>query len=211
MFSILNMCSASGDLTARAVIRDQALELFAAEGPDAITVRRIASAAGVSPGLVIHHFGSKELLRAAVDEHVASVFDGLFAQAAAGELDMTDGASLSEAFLRALPPGSPVPRYLRRLLLSGDSTGTEVVRRWFRASQAIVEALVAGGVLAPGRDPVVRTAFLMVNDLVLLLLRDQLTDVLNVDPLGPDGMRRWADEVLSIYRDGLFVRETENP
>jgi AcrR family transcriptional regulator len=205
------MRSATGDLTTRAVIRDTALELFAASGPDSITVRRIATAAGVSAGLVIHHFGSKEGLRAAVDEHVATVFDGLFAQAAGGELDMTDGASLAESFLRALPPGSPIPAYLRRLLLSGDATGTEVFRRWFQAGQAIVDVLISRGVLAPGRDPAMRAAFLMVNDLVPLLLRDQLTEVLQIDPLSPEGTRRWADEVLSVYRDGLFSSGTGTP
>ncbi|GAA3085592.1 TetR/AcrR family transcriptional regulator [Streptosporangium carneum] len=203
------MCSAHDDLTARAVIRDRALELFALHGPDSVTVRQISTAAGVSPGLVIHHFGSKERLRAAVDAHVAAVFDGLFARAAAGDLDPADGASFAEVFLRELPPASPVPRYLRRLLLSGDPAGTEVFRRWFGASRATADALVARGVLAPGRDPLVRAAFLMVNDLVLLLLRDQLADVLGVDPLGQEGAARWADEVLAVYRDGLFARGTE--
>ncbi|MEV8632623.1 helix-turn-helix domain-containing protein [Streptosporangium sp. NPDC051023] len=203
------MCSAHDDLTAKAVIRDRALELFAALGPDSVTVRQISTAAGVSPGLVIHHFGSKERLRAAVDAYVASIFDGLFSRVADGELDPVDGASFAEVFLRELPPDSPVSRYLRRLLLSGDPAGTEVFRRWFAASQATADALIARGVLVPGDDPPVRTAFLMVNDLMLLLLRDQLTDVLGVDPLGPEGAARWADEVLAIYRNGLFAREAE--
>ncbi|MBG0832776.1 TetR/AcrR family transcriptional regulator [Planomonospora sp. ID67723] len=203
------MRSVHDDLTARAVIRDRALELFAAQGPDAVTVRRIAAAAGVSPGLVIHHFGSKEGLRAAVDEHVAGVFDGLFARASAGELDVADGASLAEAFLGQFPPGSPVPGYLRRLLLSGDAAGTEIFRHWFAASRAMTETLVARGLLAPGRDPEVRTAFLMVNDLVPLLLRDQLADVVGVDPLGPEGAVRWAEGVLDIYHGGLFGTEGE--
>ncbi|GGK89089.1 hypothetical protein Ppa06_54320 [Planomonospora parontospora subsp. parontospora] len=198
------MRSARDDRTARAVIRDRALELFAAQGPASVTVRQIASAAEVSPGLVIHHFGSKDGLRAAVDDHVASVFDGLFAGAARGELDLSDGASMAEVLLAELPPDSPVPAYLRRLLLSGDPAGTAVFRRWFAASRAMTGKLVERGVLAPGRDPEVRTAFLMVNDLVLLLLRDQLADVLGVDPLAPEGASRWAEEVLSVYRDGLF-------
>jgi tetracycline repressor-like protein len=37
-----------------------ASRLFAAHSPDAVTVRPIATAAGVSPALVVHHFGSKE-------------------------------------------------------------------------------------------------------------------------------------------------------
>ncbi|GAA3118232.1 hypothetical protein GCM10010466_06480 [Planomonospora alba] len=198
------MRSVDDDRTARAVIRDRALELFAARGPDAVTVRRIASAAGVSPGLVIHHFGSKEGLRAAVDEHVAAVFDGLLSRAADGDLDTADGASFAEALLRELPPGSPVPGYLRRLLLSGDPAGTRVFRRWMEAGRATLEVLAARGVLDPGRDPEVRTAFVVAGDLMLLLLREQLADSLGVDPLSPEGAARWAEEVMSIYRDGLF-------
>ncbi|MFB9881372.1 helix-turn-helix domain-containing protein [Planobispora siamensis] len=203
------MRSAHDDRTARAVIRDRALELFAAQGPDSVTVRQIASAAGVSPGLVIHHFGSKEGLRSAVDEHVAAVFDGLFARAEAGGLDMSDGGSFAETLLENLPPGSSIPGYLRRLLLAGDAAGTTIFRRWFAAGAAATEALVARGLMAPGRDPAVRTAFVMVGDLMLLLLRDQLADVLGVDPLGAEGAARWAEEVLDIYRNGLFGTEGE--
>src|SRR4029077_8442435 len=51
------------DLTARARIRDAALRLFAERGIEGATIRDIARAAGVSGGLVRHHFGSKEALR----------------------------------------------------------------------------------------------------------------------------------------------------
>ena len=45
-----------GDLTARARIRDAALRLFAERGVEGVTIREIAEAAGVSGGLVRHHF-----------------------------------------------------------------------------------------------------------------------------------------------------------
>jgi len=57
------------DLTARARIRDAALALFAERGMDGATIRDIAKAAGVSGGLVRHHFGSKDGLRAACDSY----------------------------------------------------------------------------------------------------------------------------------------------
>ena len=57
------------DLTARARIRDAAIHCFAEEGFDA-PFRRIAARAGVSPGLITHHFGSKAVLRAACDTEV---------------------------------------------------------------------------------------------------------------------------------------------
>ena len=85
------MCSASDDRTARAIIRDEALRLFAARGPDAVTVRQIAAAAGVSPALVVHHFGSKEGLREVVDRHVLGLFEAMLGEMTAdGAPDLYD-------------------------------------------------------------------------------------------------------------------------
>lgn len=58
------------DLTARAKIRDAAIELFAEAGYRGTSIRDVARAAGVSGGLVQHHFGSKEGLRSGCDEYV---------------------------------------------------------------------------------------------------------------------------------------------
>src|SRR5689334_166863 len=114
----------SSDLTAKARIRDQALLLFAERGPDTVTVRDVASAAEVSPGLVMHHFGSKAGLREAVDEHVAQTFDAILGNLTDAELHQAlgggDATSLAEAFVGGIPAGSPLPVYLRRLLLSND-------------------------------------------------------------------------------------------
>ena len=50
-----------------------ALEGFARNGVKATSIRDVAAAAGVSPGLVQHYFPSKAALRSAVDEHVTGV------------------------------------------------------------------------------------------------------------------------------------------
>jgi AcrR family transcriptional regulator len=48
-------------------ILDALIELLATRGPDALSIRNVASAAGVSVGAVQHHFGTKEkLLQAAM-------------------------------------------------------------------------------------------------------------------------------------------------
>ncbi|WP_319944912.1 TetR/AcrR family transcriptional regulator [Nocardia macrotermitis] len=57
------------DLTTRARIREAAMTIFGEQG-FGVGVRAIAAAAGVSPGLVNHHFGSKDGLRQACDDHV---------------------------------------------------------------------------------------------------------------------------------------------
>ncbi|WP_329603806.1 helix-turn-helix domain-containing protein, partial [Nocardia seriolae] len=57
MFNLLNMRS-TDDLTTRARIRDAAITVFGEQG-FGVGVRAIAAAAGVSPGLVNHHFGDR--------------------------------------------------------------------------------------------------------------------------------------------------------
>ncbi|GHF00214.1 hypothetical protein GCM10018785_74350 [Streptomyces longispororuber] len=198
------------DRTTRAVIRDEALRLFAAHGHDGVTIRQIATAAGVSPGLVVHHFRSKDNLRQEVDQHVLAVFEGLL-----GELT-TDGgtaglpgpgptaaSSISETFLRHLPVGSPLPAYLRMLLLSDTDAGRGLFRRLYVMSCQLLDGLADAGAASRGRDPGVRAALLLVNDLSVFLLRDQLTAVLGVDPLSAAGLARLGPELLSIYAGGL--------
>lgn len=200
------------DLTARAVIRNRALELFAARGFDGVSVREIAAAAAVSPALVLHHYGSKDGLRREVDAHVARVFDEALAAIAEHPAPLLGGgpvaaATFTELMLAGLPPGSPVPDYLRRLLLSGDQVGRELFAGWHEATVRLNTKLAQAGVLQETDDVAVRAAFLLVNDLAVVLLRDHLTDVLGEDPLSRSGMRRWAADVLAAYTHGVFTTE----
>ncbi|MFE3637692.1 TetR/AcrR family transcriptional regulator [Streptomyces sp. NPDC059168] len=210
------MRSAPDDRTTRAVIRDEALRLFAEHGPEVVTMRQIAAAADVSPGLVVHHFGSKDGLRQEVDQHVLDVFEAMFdeltGEGGAELLDPGAGASsLSEALARHLPGDSPLPGYLRRLLLSDTDAGRLLFRRLYDLSRAALDGLATAGLAAPGRDPAVRAALLLANDLALFLLRDRLTEVLGLDPLSVDGMTRWAPEMLSIYAGGLNTQPPQPP
>jgi AcrR family transcriptional regulator len=197
-----------GDRTARATIRDAALALFAERGPDAVTVREIATEAGVSPALVLHHYGSKDGLRGAVDEHAAAAFDAILARLGEGEMEeaLTGGstASLAEAFVAGFPPDSPLPAYLRRLLLSGDPAADALFARWHAMTIALLGQLEAAGVARAGGDRSLRAAFLLANDLAVLLLAPQLRRTLGSDVLTPEGLRAWAAEATDIYAHGAF-------
>lgn len=61
------------DLTAKARIRNAAVALFARKGVRSATLREIAEAAGVTHGLVVHHFRNKDGLRRAVQEYVTTM------------------------------------------------------------------------------------------------------------------------------------------
>jgi AcrR family transcriptional regulator len=198
-----------GDLTARATIRNAALRLFAERGPDSVTVREIAAQAGVSPALILHHFVSKDGLRAEVDAFAAKAFDAILEAIPTDELVelLTGGASkgsLAEAFARGFPPGSPLPAYLRRLLLTNDPAGAALFGRWYAATRRLLEAMVEMGVARPSEDPDIRAAFFLVNHLALILLRNHKATAIGADPLTPDGMDRWVREASIVYAEGAF-------
>ena len=203
----MNMQSLPDDRTARARIRDEALRLFGDHGPDGVTIRDVAAAAGVSPALIIRHYGAKDGLRAAVDEYVARVFEALLVRVAesAGAEAFGQAAvpALAELVAANLPPDSAVPAYLGRMLVSGGPAGSALFRRLYEVSREALSGMVAAGSASAGTDPAVRAAFLLVNDLAVLILRDRIREVLGVDPLSAAGLRRWGGEVLAVYRDGI--------
>ncbi|MEO7422319.1 MAG: TetR family transcriptional regulator [Ornithinibacter sp.] len=213
MRSALGGDNQPGDLTARAAIRNTALRLFAERGPDAVSVREIASAAEVSPALVLHHYGSKDGLRAAVDEFATDAFErvleglgeGGLAEALADEGPAGRGAaSIAEAFAVGFPPDSPFPAYLRRLLLAGDPAGDALFASWHQATLELMTVLEAQGLARPSVDPVARAAFLLVNDMAMLLLTRQVAAAIGVDPLSPAGMQRWGAQAADVYTHGAF-------
>jgi AcrR family transcriptional regulator len=202
----MNVHSFPDDRTARARIRDEALRLFGERGPDAVPLREIAAAAGVSAALVVRHYGGKDALRAAVDTYVTQVLEGLLAQvtrSAGGGLDPSALPGLLDDIAANLPAGSAIPAYLGRLLTSRGAAGSAVFHRLYEASKDTLAAMASTGTATAGDDPEVRAAVLLVNDLGVLILRHRIAEVLGIDPISTPGMERWATEVLTIYRDGL--------
>lgn len=184
-------------------MRDAALELFAAHGEDRVTMRQVADLADVSPALVVHHFGSKAGLREAVVEHVRAWMDELFDLSTdtglAEDMQAGEWSSIGEVLQQALPEGSPVIPYLRRLLMTGDPVATQLLRDWHRRTVEIFRAWDAAGKLIAGPDPETRAALAMSSDLGTLFLADHWHQVLGFDPLHGAGLARWADEAMRFY------------
>lgn len=108
------------DLTARARIRDAAMAVYALHGAKGATVQVIAAEAGVSTGLIRHHFGSKEGLLVACDAHAIGT---LLDQAHRA----LDEESTQPGFATAMYHSTQSEiRYLARALVDGSRSAAEL-------------------------------------------------------------------------------------
>ncbi len=191
------------DRTARARIRDAAIARFAADGVAATSVRSIAENAGVSPALVIHHFGTKEALRAACDRHVAAVIrERKLAAAEAGpQLDPL-------AALREHPDEPPLLRYLARTLVDGTAEVAALVDELVADAVEYMAVGVESGMLKPSDHPRERAAVLTVWSLGALVLHEHLDRLLGTDLTGPaSGTFRYALPATELLTYGLLPEE----
>lgn len=109
------------DLTAKARIRNTALTLFAARGD--VPLRTVAAEAGVTLGLVQHHFKTKAGLRDAVDQLVADHFSNALAHVPA----KASTAGRDEAVRVMLQANPAVVSYVRRALLQPDAPDSHLL------------------------------------------------------------------------------------
>lgn len=118
---MVNPRATDEDLTAKARIRNAALDLYSKHGQDRISLRAIASEAGVTLGLVQHHYKTKAGLRDAVDQLVVDYFAAALAEVPEDDHPADLAAARDEAVRRMLKANPPVVDYVRRALL--DPTG----------------------------------------------------------------------------------------
>ncbi len=85
----------------------------------ATSIRTIAKAAGVSPGVVQHHFGTKSGLRAEVDRRVRLRIENAFTYLP-GLVDPTTEEWMANRFAWLAEDYETTLRYLARALAEGD-------------------------------------------------------------------------------------------
>lgn len=189
-------------LTARARIRDSALLLFGRDGYDGTSVRAVASEAGVSPGLIIHHFGSKDGLRRECDEHVVRII------AEKAELETKPTASVIQELIAEVPAFGPTIDYLARMLVDGSPGAERLFKQLFEETRAIYREGVRTGSMNPSSDEDILAMLLLTSGLAPLLLRHQLTRLFGADYLSPGFLHRMMLPTLEFYTDGLYADDT---
>ena len=179
------------DLTARARIRDVALRHFAERGVDGTTIRAIAADAGVSAGLVQHHFGSKEELRAACDAYVMNTIRRE-ANQALHDQRLEDPTFIADAYATA----TPIMRYLARALVDGSPAAGALFDEMVTLTEQYL--LSTGHFSRESAEVRAQAAVFTAMKLGATVFLDQLSRTLNITDMALDGYPRISRAMLAI-------------
>lgn len=165
-------------------------------------MRVIAVDAGVSPGLVIHYFGSKAGLRAVCD---AQVLDTVREAKTATLVTATPGFLLAQ--MASVQEYGTVAGYLVRALQEGGELAAAFLDRMIEDAQDYLAQATEAGRVRESRDPAARAQFLAYSGVgaFLVYLRRHA-------PLGSDlgeALRAYSQEItlpaLELYSEGLLT------
>lgn len=192
------------DRATPARIRDAAIELVATDGVDALTARAVAEAAGVSAGLVIHHFGSMDGLRAACDEHIAAAIREQKSSALRSGPGLDVMAMLRDARTARLVT------YVAAVLAEDSPAVSRLVDDLVADAEQYLDEGVRSGMLRHSSDPRGRAVVLTVWGLSTLVMHRHLRRLLGVDLTDPDldpttALVPYLRPVFELFSDGLYT------
>ena len=184
-------------------IRNAALKSFATDGTSTTSLRTVAAAAGVSVGLVQHHFGTKAGLVKAVDDHVLMLVIAAIAPPLA-EPPADSIAEMGSRVTRIVAEQPDIVDYLGRALIEGSPLGTTIfdtlaglgVARWNKRNER--------GETRPEVDLTWAALNALVLPLGTLILRGHIERQLPESFTTPAQLQRWQESVNTLLREGLF-------
>ena len=187
-----------------------ALHLLASRGTKGATVRAICAAAGVTPGLVVYHFGTKENLVAEVDEVVTE----RFTRAMSVPDDLDDGVVAMRAIasgLSELIGKDPDLRgYVRRSILEGTPTGVKVFTHLVELTADVLRRFGDSGNVPAGERSWWAVQVVMVN-LAGVLLEPVLAQVDKTDPFSANRVIERTNSNLEFVARALGVAPVSPP
>jgi len=188
------------DRTAKARLRDAAIELVA-EGAT-LTARTVAERAGVTAGLIRHHFGSMADLERACDEHIARLVR------VAKEDAVEEGASVD--VLQAIRESGETHmlRYLARRVAVSSAVIDDLVDQMADDAAGYMQSSVDAGLMNHLSDVPRAAKMLTVYALGSLVLHDHVrrlidVDVTTVDLTSEPGIADYIGVQYDIF-SGLF-------
>jgi AcrR family transcriptional regulator len=184
-------------------IRTAAITRFGRDG-FGVGLRTIAADAGVTAGLVVHHFGSKDGLRRACDDVVLAFLR------VEKEKAVTDGdAHTLIGRIADIERFAPIVRYLLRSFQAGGELATAMVEHMIADAHGYLAAGEAAGVIRPSRDHEARTRLLAYQNIGGMLVWFTLHPDDGDDARFAASLRDYVEEItlpaLELFTQGLYV------
>lgn len=191
------------DLSTKARIRDAAIRLYARDGFSRTSLRAIATEAGVSPGLLIHHFGSAAGLREACDTHIL----GLSLERATTEVHPEGIRNLIQEF--SSDPGRFTQEmdYLRHALLEGSETSAVLFQHLVDLSEEVILAGVEAGTVHRFSNPRGVAVLLTLTSLSTLAFGPFAAQALGMEDNWQNVLQRIGEPGLELYTHGFYTSD----
>lgn len=201
------MVVATSDLTGLARIRNAALEEFARDGVAGTSLRDVAKAAGVSPGLVQHHFATKAALVEAVGAHVVGLATEAFGDLpAAGTTPVESQKQLGDRVTAFVTEQPMALLYVARAVAEGDKTATVVFDAFVEIAKGLWQTLADHGLLREDAD--ITWAALHGVTLILgtVLYQAEISRHLPEQFTTAEELERWNAAGNALFSEGLYRR-----
>lgn len=200
--------SSAEPVTGTERILQAAIDLFGRDGIRATSLKAIAEQAGVSPALVVHHFKSKDGLRAACEERTVHEIRRLkteaMGSAGPGLIPIPAAGGIAES--------KPLLRFLARLLVEGSPHLDQLLDDLVDDALDYTQEAIDAGLVRPSQNPRNRMVVLTLWSLGTLVLHRQMKRMLDVDLLGEDGdFTPYMDAALEIFTTGIFTPDARPP
>ena len=182
-------------------IRDAALRCFASRGASATSLRTVAAEAGVSLGLVQHHFGTKAGLIRAVDDYVLAVVNETLARPIP-EPPADSIADFGGRVTRLIAEHPEAVGYVGRALTDGSTLGGQLFDELVVIGEQRWKAREQHGLTRPDLDPIWGVLNPLVMALGTWVLRAHIERHLPEPLTTPAQLQRWRAAVDALVRDG---------
>ena len=160
----------------------------------------VAETAGVSPGLVIHHFGSKDGLRTECEEYVGDRIHEAIEQATANLQPYDLVGEMSRKVELA-----PLVPYLLRALAEGGDLGRRMFGRVVDDTERYLRAAVVQGAIRPSEDERARAEMLTSFSLGTQFLAQYLVTADTAEGRVEELQRRFTVPALEVFTQGLYT------
>jgi AcrR family transcriptional regulator len=181
-----------------------ATSAFARDGIAATSLRAIAKEAGVSPALVVHHFGSREKL---IEDCIIKAL-GLWVSEKQEFVDVSLSTALAK-WQGAIAEHGAKLQFFRQVLIAGGEPANILFSRMVKESEMMIQAQIDKGQMRKAENIPDLALLMTLHGLAPLIMQDQVNNHLGGNFLEPELGSRLAGANLEIYRRGIY-KNTED-